>query len=58
MAAFAGILFARHMGMASVGKLGFIGFTSNLLSSVFFVPALIQFFELKYHHLFRREKTY
>ncbi len=51
---FASIMFAAHQGMGSLGKLGVFGFLGCLLSSVFFIPALIEFFELKYSHLFRR----
>ncbi len=51
---FLSIMFAAHQGMASMGKLGVFGFLSCLLSSVFFIPALIEFFELQYAHLFRR----
>ncbi|MSR77939.1 MAG: hypothetical protein EXS63_06930 [Candidatus Omnitrophica bacterium] len=54
LAAFASLMCASHQGMASLGKLGFIGFTACLISSVFFVPALIEFFELKYSHLFKK----
>lgn len=51
---FASIMFVSHQGMASMGKLGFFGFLSCLLSSVFFIPALIEFYEFKYKHPFRR----
>lgn len=54
LSAFGSIMFATHQGMASMGKLGFYGFLGCLLSSVIFVPALIELFELKYAHLFRR----
>ncbi len=56
IAAFGSIMFATHQGMASMGKLGFFGFLSVMLASIVFVPALIEFFELKYSHLFRRDK--
>ncbi|HTL47790.1 MAG TPA: MMPL family transporter [Verrucomicrobiae bacterium] len=55
IAAFTGIMFATHRGMASMGKLGVIGFSSCLLASVIFLPALLGFFELRYKHLFHRE---
>lgn len=55
LAAFASIMFASHQGMASMGKLGFFGFLGCLLSSVLFVPALIELYELKYAHLFKRD---
>jgi predicted RND superfamily exporter protein len=45
IAAFLSMIFARHAGMASMGKLGFFGFTSCFLTSVIFLPALIQFME-------------
>ncbi len=48
LSAFASVMFATHRGMASMGKLGFFGFMGCLLSSVVFIPALIEFFELKY----------
>ncbi len=54
LAAFGSIMFASHQGMASMGKLGFFGFLGCLLSSVLFVPALIELYELKYAHLFKR----
>ncbi|MBP9864796.1 MAG: MMPL family transporter [Candidatus Omnitrophica bacterium] len=54
IAGFASIMCVSHQGMASMGKLAFFGFFGCLLSSVLFVPALIEFFELKYAHLFRR----
>lgn len=54
--AFGSIMLTSHQGMASMGKLGFFGFLGCLLASVIFVPALIELFELKYAHLFRRDK--
>lgn len=45
MAAFASLIWANHEGMASVGLLGFFGFTSCFLASVIVLPALIQFKE-------------
>ena len=51
---FASIMFAAHQGMATMGKLGVFGFLGCLLASVFFIPALIEFYELKYSHVFRR----
>ncbi len=54
IAGFTSIMCVSHQGMASMGKLAFFGFFSCLLSSVFFIPALIEFFELKYGHVFRR----
>ena len=53
MAAFASLLCARHRGMASLGELGFLGFASCLATSVIFIPALIEFFELKYWRPFQ-----
>ncbi len=53
---FASIMFATHQGMASMGKLGFYGFLSCLLTSVVFIPALIEFYEFKRSHVFDREK--
>jgi len=52
---FASLMFATHAGVSSMGKLGVFGFVSCLLASVFFVPALIEFFELHAAHLFRRD---
>ena len=57
ISAFASLMFASHRGMASMGKLGFFGFLSCLFSSVFFVPAVIEFFERKYAHVFRKENS-
>lgn len=45
IAAFASLICARHVGMASMGILGFFGFTSIFLTSVVVLPALIQFME-------------
>ncbi|OGW85982.1 MAG: hypothetical protein A3C35_07400 [Omnitrophica bacterium RIFCSPHIGHO2_02_FULL_46_11] len=56
MAAFASLFFARHRGMSSMGQIGFFGFGSCLLASVLFIPALIEFLELKYWHPFRGKK--
>lgn len=47
IAAFTSLLFARHAGIASIGKLGFFGFTSCFLTSIIFLPAIIQFFETR-----------
>lgn len=52
---FASIMFVSHQGMASMGKLGFYGFLSCLLASVFFIPALIELYELKRAHPFQRD---
>lgn len=52
LAAFASIMFASHQGMASMGKLGFFGFLACLLSSVLFIPALIELYESKNARLF------
>lgn len=57
IAAFCSLMFSTHNGMASIGALGFFGFLSCLLASVFFVPALIEWFELRYAHLFRRNEN-
>jgi len=54
IAAFASLAFAHHQGMASMGLLGVFGFLSCLLAAVYFVPALIEFFEFRMKHLFRR----
>jgi predicted RND superfamily exporter protein len=54
IAAFASLSFAHHRGIASLGLLGVFGFTSCLLASVYFVPSLIEFFELRMKHLFQR----
>ncbi len=54
---FASLMFATHVGVASIGKLGVFGFLSCLLGSVFFVPALIEFFELHASHLFHRDTS-
>lgn len=54
IAGFASIMCVSHQGMASMGKLAFFGFFGCLLSSVLFVPALIEFSERKYEHLFHR----
>lgn len=54
IAGFASIMFVSHQGMASMGKIAVFGFVGCLLSSVLFIPALIELFELKYAHLFRR----
>jgi hypothetical protein len=54
---FASLMFATHVGVASMGKLGVCGFLGCLLASVFFVPALIEFFELNYQHIFRRNQA-
>lgn len=51
---FASVMVASHQGMASMGALGVFGFTACLLTSVFFIPALIEFYELKTKHLFRK----
>ncbi len=51
---FASLMFASHVGMSSIGKLGVFGFLGCLLSSVFFLPALIEFSEKKFAHRFRR----
>ncbi len=48
MAAFLSVHFAYHRGMSSLGDLGFLGFSCCLVTSVFFVPAMIEFFEKKY----------
>jgi len=56
MAAFASLGLARHQGMASLGVLGFFGFAACLLTSVFFIPAMIEFFELGYWR-FRPKKA-
>lgn len=58
IAGFGSLMFATHQGLASIGKLGVFGFLSCLLSSVFFVPAIIEIFEEHRDNLFRRgEKT-
>lgn len=54
IAGFASVMFASHRGISSLGQLGFFGFLGCLLSSVFFIPAVIEFFEFHYEHLFRR----
>ena len=54
IAAFASLAFAHHRGMASLGLLGVFGFTSCLLASVYFVPSLIEFYELRTQHIFNR----
>jgi predicted RND superfamily exporter protein len=54
IAGFASIMFVSHQGMASMGKLGFFGFLSCLLASVFFIPALIELYEFKKAHPFKR----
>lgn len=56
ISAFGALMFAHHQGMASMGKLGFFGFLSCLLSSVLFVPAVIEFFERKYWRIFENVK--
>ncbi len=56
IAGFASIMFVSHQGMASMGKLGFFGFLSCLLASVFFIPALIEFYEFKFKHPFQRNQ--
>ena len=43
IAAFVSLIGAHHAGMASIGILGFFGFTSCFLTSVVVLPALIQF---------------
>ena len=53
IAAFCSLMLARHQGMASLGKLGFMGFASCLLTSVIFIPAMIEFFEMKYWKMIR-----
>ncbi|HTL46636.1 MAG TPA: MMPL family transporter [Verrucomicrobiae bacterium] len=45
IAALASLLIAQHQGMASMGKLGVLGFTACFLTSMFFVPALITVLE-------------
>ncbi len=45
IAAFASLIWAHHTGMASMGILGFFGFTSIFLTSVVVLPGLIQFME-------------
>jgi len=42
IAAFASLTLAHHEGMASVGLLGFLGFTSCFFTAVLVLPALIQ----------------
>jgi len=53
MAAFGSLFLARHRGMSSLGELGFLGFVSCLLASVIFIPAFIEFLEMKHWHIFR-----
>lgn len=54
IAAFVSLAFAQHQGMASMGLLGVFGFLSCLLAAVYFVPSVIEFFEFRTKHLFRR----
>ncbi|PIQ87147.1 MAG: hypothetical protein COV74_01995 [Candidatus Omnitrophica bacterium CG11_big_fil_rev_8_21_14_0_20_45_26] len=56
IAAFSALLLARHQGMASLGKLGFWGFASGLLTSVIFIPSMIEFFEMKYWKMIKSLK--
>lgn len=54
IAAFASLIWAHHAGMASMGILGFFGFTAIFLTSVVVLPALIQVIELLSALFFRR----
>lgn len=48
MAAFASLMTADHQGMATLGTVGFLGFACCLTTSVLFIPAMIEFFELQH----------
>ena len=57
IAAFASLIWAHHTGMASMGVLGFFGFTSIFLTSVVVLPGLIQFMESFSARLARRSRS-
>ncbi len=54
IAAFASLAFAQHKGMASMGLLGVFGFFSCLVAAVYFIPSILEFFELRKKNLLRR----
>jgi predicted RND superfamily exporter protein len=54
IAAFASLAFAQHKGMASMGLLGVFGFLSCLVAAVYFIPSILEFFELRKKNLLRR----
>lgn len=58
MAAFASLFLAHHRGMSSMGAIGFLGFGACLLTSVVFVPALMEFIALKRWNLFGHAKKF
>lgn len=54
IAAFSSLALAQHRGMSSMGILGVFGFLSCMLTAMYLVPSLIEFFELRARQVFKR----